>query len=258
VDCGGATCPPCGNGEGCAVDRDCRSNACEDDVCVGQACEPGTGNCDAQLGCETALDTLTDCGACDRVCPTPAVGEATCVEGVCGATECAVDGFDGVGLAPHWTLAAGAAPTLAIDGSRLVIDDAPHATTPSSPTQSWIFEPDVDLGNQLAWAQPFGSDDFTLEVQLGWTSTAAELTIAGIGLSNADDQLELQLGVIDGFVDTVGRPYVSVRRPGADLVLEQASFAEIANLVIFAVGYTDAGGPRPFGRLVVDQPSLCR
>ena len=43
LDCGGATCPPCANERGCAVPRDCVSNACTNGKCsTDVGCSDGT------------------------------------------------------------------------------------------------------------------------------------------------------------------------------------------------------------------------
>lgn len=55
---------------------------CDEGVCAIEACTADHGDCndDAADGCETALDTLTDCGGCGVAC---APGER-CAGGVCG------------------------------------------------------------------------------------------------------------------------------------------------------------------------------
>jgi hypothetical protein len=69
-------------------------------LCV---CEPGKGDCDGKRsnGCEESLNTLTDCGACGRVC---AVEGANATDGVCKDGACILkceDGFaDCDGAAP--------------------------------------------------------------------------------------------------------------------------------------------------------------
>jgi hypothetical protein len=58
---------------------------CRDGVC-GAVCETGWGDCDlnARNGCETPLNTITDCGGCGQAC---AIGDATAV---CRAQRCEV------------------------------------------------------------------------------------------------------------------------------------------------------------------------
>jgi hypothetical protein len=201
---------------------------------------------------------------------------------------CFSDGFDGASLQPHWQVVAGAAPTYTLASSSVVIDDAPFASTPSNPQVSWIFEPDTDLGNQLAWAHPIGTGDFRIEGTGSWSSSDPELTLAGIGLSNADHQLELQVGVIDGLTNTLSAAYVRLRRAGEDavfagapvasasgpfrieraagalvvelsgtIVLSEVTLADITHVVLFAVRYTDSAGPIAFGNITFDSVSIC-
>jgi hypothetical protein len=66
VDCGGGTCPTCGNGKMCKVDGDCTSNACDaiSLTCVANQCAD-----DRQDGAETDID----CGG--GTCAGCAVGK---------------------------------------------------------------------------------------------------------------------------------------------------------------------------------------
>lgn len=68
------------------VDRACPARAhatvsCNDGVCGDFVCDPGFGDCNrnADDGCESALDTNDNCGACRNFC----VGEQTCRGGMC-------------------------------------------------------------------------------------------------------------------------------------------------------------------------------
>ena len=60
--------------------------ACQSTMCTGtmRDCKNGTAD-----GCETdsAID-VNNCGACGNKCPTPANGEAACIAGVCGVSNC--------------------------------------------------------------------------------------------------------------------------------------------------------------------------
>jgi hypothetical protein len=60
-------------------------------------CAPGFGDCDAssENGCETPLDTLTDCGGCGTSCATDAT-ESACEDGRCVFVGCA-PGFGNCG-----------------------------------------------------------------------------------------------------------------------------------------------------------------
>ncbi|MBK5273977.1 MAG: hypothetical protein JJE30_02845 [Desulfuromonadales bacterium] len=54
---------------------------CVGSVCAVSACLPGLGNCDGNLanGCETALTSTLNCGACGNTC----AASQSCVSGVC-------------------------------------------------------------------------------------------------------------------------------------------------------------------------------
>jgi len=67
------------------------SASCINGVCGIGACAPGTADCDMNVstGCETNTNnSLSNCGACGRVCPTPTNGTAVCTAGVCGLGSC--------------------------------------------------------------------------------------------------------------------------------------------------------------------------
>ena len=90
---------------GCVGDGDCNPGA----VCTGSACVPGCNAMHACAGTDTCctasckdLDAdVTSCGACDKACPLPANGTATCTTGMCGITcdaawaDCNLDPADG-------------------------------------------------------------------------------------------------------------------------------------------------------------------
>jgi len=61
-------------------------------TCVIVACEVLYADCDVrpETGCERLVNTLTDCGDCDRPC-TSSVGETSCSDGVCRITRCTSD-----------------------------------------------------------------------------------------------------------------------------------------------------------------------
>lgn len=81
------------DGTGCTLPQ--ASSTCQGGTCGGDgtaACLPGYGNCDGDAlnGCETALDTLTDCGGCGTPCNV-ANGVASCATGVCTTVSCDVN-----------------------------------------------------------------------------------------------------------------------------------------------------------------------
>ncbi|MGE0786706.1 MAG: hypothetical protein AB7S26_13625 [Sandaracinaceae bacterium] len=86
---------------GCAPTRanaDCSSGTCEI-----SSCGVGFGDCNGDVsdGCETSLNTLTDCGACGDPCEidrgTGDCSTGTCVIGSCesGREDCNMDASDG-------------------------------------------------------------------------------------------------------------------------------------------------------------------
>jgi hypothetical protein len=84
VDCGGATCLPCLDGQGCFVDGDCNSGFCDVGVCQQPSCADGFQNDD---------ETDVDCGG--TTCLPCADGQAClvdddCVSAVCAGNVCQV------------------------------------------------------------------------------------------------------------------------------------------------------------------------
>ncbi len=62
VDCGGASCPRCGPGQGCLAGTDCQGGTCTNNICGGMAqggCSDGIKN-----GTETDVDCGGTCAAC--------------------------------------------------------------------------------------------------------------------------------------------------------------------------------------------------
>jgi hypothetical protein len=78
-------CASCGTG--CALAN--ATATCGSGTCAVQTCDTGWGNCDgvASNGCETRLDSLTNCGGCNVPC---ALGNASesCASGSCQLTAC--------------------------------------------------------------------------------------------------------------------------------------------------------------------------
>jgi hypothetical protein len=67
--------------------------ACDDGQCEFIQCRAGFDDCDGDQanGCETRLDTLTNCGACGVRCVVPN-GDPSCAGGICTAANCG-EGF---------------------------------------------------------------------------------------------------------------------------------------------------------------------
>src|SRR5262249_29942371 len=113
TSCIGSVCAPvCSNGfkdcdgnkpNGCETDTTSDANncgscgnvcsfpnanvACSAGSCTITSCKPGYADCDLvqSNGCETPLNTLTDCGACGNHCNNPN-GTTTCTAGACSPT----------------------------------------------------------------------------------------------------------------------------------------------------------------------------
>jgi len=62
---------------------------CMAGVCSFSSCDAGFGDCDMDTanGCEVALTSLTDCGACGAAC-APAASTPTCGTGTCAVESC--------------------------------------------------------------------------------------------------------------------------------------------------------------------------
>lgn len=58
---------------------------CTNGACQGLVCDPGFGNCDDDWadGCETALDSASDCGGCGVPCVAGPNASASCSGGTC-------------------------------------------------------------------------------------------------------------------------------------------------------------------------------
>jgi len=112
--------------------------------------------------------------------------------------NCMIDEFDGTALDARWSTLVGTLPTYNVDGSRLLVSDAPFADTPSMPDRSWIYKLDTDKGNQIAWPYSIGGSDFVLTADVGWSSTVAEYTLGAVGVSDAQGTIAAMAGALDG------------------------------------------------------------
>ncbi|MCB9508234.1 MAG: hypothetical protein H6697_11305 [Myxococcales bacterium] len=89
VDCGGASCEPCANGDLCREATDCESSYCEGRRCTAPSCTDGLMD-----GEETGLDCGGGCAGCANgdACNTGAdCRSLSCVEGTCVAATCEDD-----------------------------------------------------------------------------------------------------------------------------------------------------------------------
>jgi hypothetical protein len=196
----------------------------------------------------------------------------------------------GPGLSPEWDLhAVGTPPTFTVSNDWLTITDASLAATASvSDMRSWIYDPRVDRGNQMAWDQSIGVRDVEIAFALRWASRAEELTLAGVALTTADHELAIYAGFADPWGNRFGTPFVRVvtptdvaawqgeerglgraefvitRRSGAvvalvdgEPVLRAESRESIAHVAIFAVRHRDAFATYEFGTVEVGALRVC-
>jgi hypothetical protein len=278
-------------------------------VRAGTVCRAAAGECDAAEACDGVdsacpADAFQQDGAfCQNVCsPTlfvcrakacvPSItqcppgfndgGDGTCLPS--GPAVCALDDFNGSELDAHWnTSAVGRAPSYTLTDSFLLIGDAAFADTPSF-GGSWIYDPNFDLGNQMAWRQPIGVNDFDVKFTMAWDSRTGDGTLAGIGITNANDQLELRAGLEApgdvgiplvelrdnsgwfGDVEESGIADVRLTRSGGVLTIEFRGAtvfcgpftADIRNLVIYTVRGQFVGVDYPFGEFDLDSVQVCR
>jgi hypothetical protein len=87
-----ANCGACGR----ECDPEAGEQSCVGGKCTGEVCEAGYGDCDGDPsnGCETALNTLEQCGACDTPCESSDGQLVTCESGSCELIGCAEGFYD--------------------------------------------------------------------------------------------------------------------------------------------------------------------
>jgi hypothetical protein len=80
VDCGGADCPPCDNGDMCLLGRDCETGFCDVDTCAA---------CGNDGDCSALPDTYCDAGICTpKKAPGDGCGTGNeCLSGFCPAQD---------------------------------------------------------------------------------------------------------------------------------------------------------------------------
>jgi hypothetical protein len=90
-----ANCGMCG----AACDLANAAESCATGACRLSTCNPGFGNCDGNEanGCETQLNTLTNCGGCGTTCALMNATE-TCSTGACRIASCNMGWVDCDGL----------------------------------------------------------------------------------------------------------------------------------------------------------------
>jgi hypothetical protein len=72
VDCGGTSCAPCADGEGCGEASDCISSVCSDGTCQAPVCGDGAVNEDGEQ-----CDDAGDSEECDADCTPQSCGDGT-------------------------------------------------------------------------------------------------------------------------------------------------------------------------------------
>jgi hypothetical protein len=296
------------DGDGHGVGGDCLGSDCDDtDPAVHSSaterCDGGDDDCDGSVD-EDILELTCGMGACVATAPGCVEGVVgVCIPGVPSSDLCndvdddcdgrvdegIADPFEGAALRPAWVSPAVGSPiAFTIADSFLRVEDAPYADTPSNPPTSWIYEPDVDLGNQIAVASSVGDADFDLLVDIDWASTAPELTLAGVALTNLSDQMELMLGYGDGSSSESGNARVRIRADGTDAtyaglatpsgaasfraerragvltvfldgaeVLTAPFTADVQHVAIYAVAHRNGVSTYPFGSFGLDGVQLC-
>jgi hypothetical protein len=292
-----------GEGSGClgvdCDDGDAAANPGAEEICDG-----ADDDCDERIDEEIEEISCGE-GACAMTVPGCADGvPGECTPGtpsprdLCNGIDDDCDGrtdegindhFDDPMLRPAWVNPArGSEISFAIADSFFRVEDAPFASTPSNPAASWIYEPDVDLGNQIALARSIGGSDFELFADIDWSSTGPELTLAGVALTNLDGQLELMLGYGDGSSANTGSVRVRARLEGDDAswsapsamtgtasfraireagvltvyvddveVLSTPFTADIHRVAIYAVAHRNSSTTYPFGSFGLDRVQVC-
>jgi len=162
------------------------------------------------VGCGSVSDKKVDA----RMADTSSPGDGSGGSDASGLT-CTTDMFDGTTLQTYWNTTQGGTPTYMVSGGKLVITDSPPATTPSNTNESWLNNLDTDKGNQLAWPQAIGGQDFRVSTHIDWNSTNAELTWAGIAVADAQGVMAAIVGARDGGQGNA-IPHAQLNFPGSD------------------------------------------
>jgi len=146
--------------------------------------------------------------------------------------SCETDEFDGTALQAHWALLVGDLPTYDVGGSRLLISDAPLATTPSNPGQSWIYEADLDKGNQIGWRHDLGGEDVSVDAEIAWATSNAELTLGGIAITDAQGAIAAMVGLDDGTAMNSGLPKTQIAVAGGNDLVWYGARSEIGSATV--------------------------
>ena len=202
VDCGGATCPACDDGEMCTVGTDCTSQICDPGTmtCTARTCADGVQNqdetdvdCGGSVcpGCNTGEDCVVGTDCISQVCDpgTNTCSAATCTDVVQNQDETDVD--CGGSICP--TCDDGEMCTVGTDCTSGVCDPGTNTCTPPTCMDNVMNqdETDVDCGGSTCPACPDGDmclvpTDCTSGVCDGGTLTCAARTCTD-GVQNQDE-----------------------------------------------------------------------
>jgi hypothetical protein len=190
----------------------------------------------------------------------------------------------------QWTVdAVGTAPAFTLSAGLLTMTDASFAVTPSAhDARSWIYDPDVDRGNQMAWPQGIGTRPFRLDFHLSWASSRAQVTLAGIAVTDRANSIEAYAGFSDPWGNAFGARFAAARvesgpmnwtgEMSADgdatfrfvrqeghlsiaingrVIQESTRELDVANIAIFAVRHRDIHQAYEFGTVSIDHLRVC-
>jgi hypothetical protein len=172
----------------CFTDNPHATLSCVDSKCKIDACDDGYGDCNAEPGCESRLDTADNCGACGKKacayanatspCSKGGVCEPVCNSGFANCDKTSLDceapsatapcwphylGTSALGGMPQWTTSV----AILADGTHFVGGDFNRAAdfdpgpgldlhTPVAPPDAFVVKLNPD--GSLAWAKTFGGD----------------------------------------------------------------------------------------------------
>jgi hypothetical protein len=173
----------------CFTDNPHATLSCVDSKCKIDACDDGYGDCNAEPGCESRLDTADNCGACGKKqcayanatapCISNGACQPTCNSGFANCDKTSLDCESPSATATCWphylgTSALGGTPlgttsaALLADGTHFVGGDFNRAAdfdpgpgldlhTPVAPADAFVVKLNPD--GALAWAKTFGGDN---------------------------------------------------------------------------------------------------
>jgi hypothetical protein len=189
VDCGGAMCSPCPDGDGCALGSDCQSKVCSGGTCLVPSCKDHSAN-----GNETDVD-------CGGGCPPCAAGlgcasQPDCESGVCESGSCVANYL--------WAKTYGDSTSASAHGNAVAVDGAGNAIVAGT------YGGTINFGSQPLSATGF-SDMFVAKID----PTGGGLWAKSYGNSGGQfldavaaspDGSALVVGNLSGTIDFGGGP----------------------------------------------------